>query len=125
MLAKGDPEAAGIVQGAIEEYSQELALVMRRYLKTKGWKGTERIVIGGGFRDSRVGELVIARTAVILKADKVAVRTSLPIRNDPDEAGLDRRGASGAQMDVQGDTTRFSPSISAAPISAPAWSSST
>ncbi len=62
LMAKGDAEAAGIVQGAIEEFSQELALVIRRYLKTKGWKDTERIVVGGGFRASRVGELVIGRT---------------------------------------------------------------
>ena len=101
LLAKGDAEAAGIVQGAIEEFSQELALVIRRYLKTKGWKDTERIVVGGGFRASRVGELVIGRTAVILKADKVPIEL-VPVRNDPDEAGLDRRGASGAEMAVQG-----------------------
>jgi predicted NBD/HSP70 family sugar kinase len=87
LLAKGDAEAAGIVQGAIEEFSQELALVIRRYLKTKGWKDTERIVVGGGFRASRVGELVIGRTAVILKADKVPIEL-VPVRNDPDEAGL-------------------------------------
>ena len=87
LLAKGDGEAAGIVQGAIEEFSQELALVIRRYLKTKGWKDTERIVIGGGFRASRVGEVVIGRTAVILKAEKVPVEL-VPVRNDPDEAGL-------------------------------------
>jgi predicted NBD/HSP70 family sugar kinase len=87
MLAKGDPEAAGVVQGAIEDFSQELALVIRRYLKTKGWKETERIVIGGGFRQSRVGELVIGRTSVILKADKVPLEL-VPVRNDPDEAGL-------------------------------------
>jgi predicted NBD/HSP70 family sugar kinase len=87
LLAKGDAEAAGIVQGAIEEFSQELAIVIRRYLKTKGWKDTERIVVGGGFRASRVGELVIGRTSVILKADKVPIDL-VPIRNDPDEAGL-------------------------------------
>ena len=87
LLAKGDVEAGGIVQGAIEEFSQELALVIRRYLKTKGWKDTERIVVGGGFRASRVGELVIGRTSVILKADKVDIEL-VPVRNDPDEAGL-------------------------------------
>ena len=87
LLTKGDPEAAGIVQGAIEDFSQELALVVRRYLKTKGWKDTERIVVGGGFRDSRVGELVIGRTSVILKADKVDIELT-PVRNNPDEAGL-------------------------------------
>src|SRR6476660_4931505 len=41
LLIKGDPEAAGIVQGAMEEFSQALSLVIRRYLKTKGWKDTE------------------------------------------------------------------------------------
>ena len=87
LLAKGDPEAAGIVQGAIEDFSQELALVIRRYLKLKGWKDTERIVVGGGFRASRIGELVIGRTSVILKADKVAIEL-VPVRNAPDEAGL-------------------------------------
>ena len=87
LLTKGDGEAAGIVQGAIEEFSQELALVIRRYLKTKGWKDTERIVVGGGFRASRVGEVVIGRTAVILKAEKVPIEL-VPVRNDPDEAGL-------------------------------------
>jgi ROK family len=87
LLTKGDQEAAGILQGAIEDFSQEVALVIRRFLKTKGWKDTERIVIGGGFRASRVGELVIGRAGVILKADKVDVDL-MPIRNEPDEAGL-------------------------------------
>ena len=87
LLTKGDQEAAGILQGAIEDFSQELALVIRRFLKTKGWKDTERIVIGGGFRASRVGELVIGRAGVILKADKVDIDL-IPVRNDPDEAGL-------------------------------------
>ena len=87
LLTKGDPQAAGILQGAIEDFSQELALVIRRFLKLKGWKDTERIVIGGGFRASRVGELVIGRTAVILKADKVDIDL-VPVRNEPDEAGL-------------------------------------
>src|SRR5436190_10843041 len=87
LLTEGDPEAAGILQGAIEDFAQELALVIRRFLKLKAWRDTERIVIGGGFRASRVGELAIGRAAVILKADKIAVDV-LPIRHDPDEAGL-------------------------------------
>jgi predicted NBD/HSP70 family sugar kinase len=86
-LAVGEPEAAGVVQAAIEEFSQNLALVIRRFLKLKGWRDTERIVIGGGFRASRVGELATGRAAVILKADKIKIDL-VPIRNDPDEAGL-------------------------------------
>ena len=57
LLVEGDPEAAGILQGAIEDFAQELALVIRRFLKLKAWRETERIVVGGGFRASRVGEL--------------------------------------------------------------------
>jgi predicted NBD/HSP70 family sugar kinase len=87
LLAEGEPEAAGVIQGAIEDFSQELALVIRRYLKLKAWRDTERIVIGGGLRASRVGELVIGRTGVILKADDIQLDL-VPIRNDPDEAGL-------------------------------------
>jgi predicted NBD/HSP70 family sugar kinase len=87
LLTEGDPEAAGVLHGAIEDFSQELALVIRRFLKLKAWRDTERIVVGGGFRASRVGELAIGRAAVILKADKVPVDL-VAIRHDPDEAGL-------------------------------------
>jgi predicted NBD/HSP70 family sugar kinase len=87
ILAHGDPQAAGIIQGAIEEFSQELALVIRRFLKLKAWRDTERVVVGGGFRAGRVGELVIGRADVILKADKIDIDL-VPIPFDPDEAGL-------------------------------------
>jgi predicted NBD/HSP70 family sugar kinase len=87
LLAQGDPEAAGVVQSAVEDFAQELALVIRQFLKLKAWRDTERIVVGGGFRASRVGELTIGRAAVILKSDKVPIDL-VPIRNDPDEAGL-------------------------------------
>lgn len=87
LFRNGNAEAAGVVQGAIEDFSQQLALIIRRFLKLKSWAGTERIVIGGGFRASRIGELVIGRTAVILKADKIDVEL-VPIRHNPDEAGM-------------------------------------
>ena len=87
ILARGHNEAAGIIHGAIEDFSQEFALIIRRFLKLREWKDTKRLVIGGGFRASRVGELVIGRAAVLLKADKVNVEL-IPIHKDPDEAGL-------------------------------------
>jgi len=87
LLTNGDAEAAGIIHGAIEDFAQELALVIRRFLKLKGWKDVERLVIGGGLAGSRVGELVIGRASVIVKADKVKIPFA-PIRHDPDEAGL-------------------------------------
>lgn len=87
MLAGNDTEAAAVVHSAIEEFAQELAYVTRRFLGTKQWAKTERIVVGGGFRDSRLGELAIARTDIILKDEGFKV-DMVPIRFHPDDAGL-------------------------------------
>jgi hypothetical protein len=86
-LVGDDIVAAALVHGAIEEFAQELAYVTGRFLKTKAWADTERIVVGGGFRQSRVGEIAIARTDVILKGEGHKVDL-VPIRFHPDEAGL-------------------------------------
>lgn len=88
LLAEGDPEAAGLVHGAIEAFARNLAEVTRRLLKLKPWQGTERIVVGGGMRASRVGELAIGRAAVLLKGEEGLALDLVPIRRDPDEAGL-------------------------------------
>jgi hypothetical protein len=87
ILANGNNVAAGMIHGAIEEFAKQLAGVVRRYLRLKAWRDTERIVIGGGIRQSRVGELVIGRAAVILNSERVEINL-LPIRAHPDEAGL-------------------------------------
>jgi predicted NBD/HSP70 family sugar kinase len=86
-LLGDDIAAAALVHGAIEDFAQELAYVTRRFLKTKAWADTECIVVGGGFRQSRIGEIAIARTDIILKAEDFKVDL-VPIRFDPDEAGL-------------------------------------
>ncbi|MDD1536668.1 MULTISPECIES: ROK family protein [unclassified Bradyrhizobium] len=82
-----DAEAAAVVHSAIEDFAQELAYVTRRFLKTKAWAKTERIIVGGGFRDSRLGELAIARAEIILKSEDFKI-DMMPIRHHPDEAGL-------------------------------------
>src|SRR6266550_4937221 len=87
VLVGDDVPAAALVHGAIEEFAQELAYVTQRFLKTKAWADTERIVIGGGLRESRVGELAIARTDIILKAEGFKI-DMMPIRFHPDDAGL-------------------------------------
>jgi predicted NBD/HSP70 family sugar kinase len=86
-LVGADVGAAALVHGAIEEFAQELAYVIGRFLKTKAWADTERIVVGGGFRQSRVGEIAIARADIILKAEDFDVDL-VPIRFHPDDAGL-------------------------------------
>ncbi len=87
ILGGSDVEAAAVVHSAVEEFAQELAHVTHRFLKVKAWAGTERIVVGGGFRQSRIGELAIARADIILKAEGLKVGM-VPIRHHPDEAGL-------------------------------------
>ena len=87
MLANGNVESAGVVQGAIESFAQELAGVLRRFLGLKEWKAAERIMFGGGFSGSRVGELAIGRASVLLKDERIKTEIAV-IRNDPDEAGL-------------------------------------
>jgi len=87
LLVDGDPEEAAVVQSAIEAFAQQLSGVIRRFLKLKSWQGTERIVVGGGFRDSRVGELAIARSNLILKTEGIPTELQL-LDGDPDHAGL-------------------------------------
>jgi hypothetical protein len=87
VMVGGDHEAAGIVQGAIEDFAQELALVIQRFLKLKGWKEMERLVAGGGFSGSRVGQLAIGRTCVLLNAENIKLEVTT-VRRDPDQAGL-------------------------------------
>ena len=87
LLAEGHPDAAGVLQGAIEDFGQELAFVIRRFLRLKAWRDVERIVVGGGLREARIGELAIARAGVILKAGDVDVEL-VTTRHHPDDAGL-------------------------------------
>lgn len=87
LIVEGDVEAAGLVLSAVEEFAQELATVCRRLSRLKAWRDTEVVVVGGGFRGSRIGELAIGRAGVLLKANGHNL-TLRPIRHDPDEAGL-------------------------------------
>lgn len=87
LLATGEPEVAGVIQAAVEDFAKRLARVVRRFLRLKTWRGTERVAIGGGFRNRRIGELAIGRAAVILKSEQIDIDLR-PIHYHPDEAGL-------------------------------------
>ena len=87
ILIEGEPEAAGVVHGAIEGFAGELATVTGRFLRMKTWREVTRIVVGGGLRNSRVGELAIGRASVLLKAAGHAVDL-VPIQHHPDHAGI-------------------------------------
>ncbi|MGX7743026.1 ROK family protein [Rhodopseudomonas parapalustris] len=87
VLTGDEASAAALVHGAIEDFAQELAYVTKRFLKTKAWADTECIVVGGGFRQSRLGEIAIARTEILLRSEGHKIEL-VPIRFHPDEAGL-------------------------------------
>ncbi|SEQ01618.1 hypothetical protein SAMN05216548_102176 [Faunimonas pinastri] len=85
LLTEGDFAAAGLLHAAIEEFSGRLEKIIRRFLRLKAWRETERIVIGGGVRQSRMGQIAIGRTATLLRKGGIDIR---PVRHHPDEAGL-------------------------------------
>lgn len=87
LLIGEDVEASALIHSAIEEFAQQLAYVTHRFLKSKAWAKTEAIVVGGGFRQSRIGELSIARAEIILRDLKHKIDL-IPIQYHPDEAGL-------------------------------------
>ena len=87
VLKDGDPMAAGLVHSAVEEFAIELAAVVSRFMSVDSWRGTERIVIGGGMSATRVGALAMGRANVLL-ADAGIDLELTTIRHHPDKAGL-------------------------------------
>lgn len=80
-------ELTDAVHGAIEEFAQELATVIKRFSRQRAWKGVERIVVGGGFPESDVGERAILQAAVMLDADDVPIGLAR-LRHEVDDGGL-------------------------------------
>ncbi len=87
ILIDGAPEQAGVILSAVEGFAQNFANAAKSLLKLRSWSGVEKIVVGGGFRESRVGELVVGRAGVMVKLDFPEVEV-VPIQSRPDEAGL-------------------------------------
>jgi hypothetical protein len=87
VFLEGEPEAAALAHSAVEDFAQELAGVIRRFLRLKEWRETKCILIGGGFRASRLGELAIGRASLLLRTQGHDVPLK-PIHYHPDEAGL-------------------------------------
>jgi predicted NBD/HSP70 family sugar kinase len=86
-LKGADPIAAGLVHTAVEEFADELATVVRRFLRLATWKDTERILIGGGLSASHIGQLAMGRAVVMLTGEGIAIDLRT-IDNHPDKAGL-------------------------------------
>ena len=79
--------AGATLHSAIEDYARQMTHVVRRFMRQKSWHGVERIVVGGGFQNSDVGQRAISRTAEMLAAARVGVQMRT-LRHHSDEGGL-------------------------------------
>jgi hypothetical protein len=86
-LLRRNGKAAAIISAASEDYAWQLARVVRRFLAHPSWRGVRRIVVGGGFQQSLVGELAIDRAAELLYQESGRVHL-MTLRHHPDEGGL-------------------------------------
>lgn len=87
-IASGDDaEAARTLAHAIQDFSGQLAYAAERFLKAKAWRGVERIVIGGGFKESEIGWLAmrLAEARLAERGHQVPLR---PLHHDSDDGGL-------------------------------------
>jgi len=86
----GDKDSRDISKSQLDKLltsDHELATVVRRFLRLEKWKGTQRIVIGGGLSSSQIGRLAMGRAAVLLNAEGIEIEL-VPIEYHHDEAGL-------------------------------------
>ncbi|RYZ11781.1 MAG: ROK family protein [Comamonadaceae bacterium] len=86
-LVEQEPAAAHLVQGASDEFADQLAEVIHEFTVHKAWRGIERIIIGGGFQQSAVGQRAVERAIVVLrsKGTEIDMRT---LRHEADDGGL-------------------------------------
>lgn len=86
-LLRRNGKAAAIISAASEDYAWQLVRVVRRFLAHPSWQGVRRIVVGGGFQQSLVGELAVDRAAELLYQQSSRVHL-MTLRHHPDEGGL-------------------------------------
>jgi hypothetical protein len=81
------PAAAAMLRDVIQTFAIELAHVTRQFLREPSWKGVERVVIGGGFPESDVGERAILQASVILRSQRIHVPLGR-LSHEVDDGGL-------------------------------------
>ena len=86
LLKEGGP-AAQAIAAAQEDYALQLADVVRGFLKHETWRGVRRVIVGGGFHQSVVGERAIARAAELLDEARAGVELRT-LHHHADEGGL-------------------------------------
>ncbi|MDB5818634.1 MAG: glucokinase [Rhizobacter sp.] len=88
--SSGQSPAADTVRLAVEDFSQRVAAVASTFLGQPEWQGVERIVIGGGFKQTEVGRQTIARVQRLLhetSGEREPVQLTA-LHHDADDGGL-------------------------------------
>lgn len=87
LLAQGNSPESRLIREAVARFAVAFADVSREFLATAEWQGTQRIAVGGGFREHGIGEEAIRQAEVWLRAAGLSVELC-PIHAHPDEAAL-------------------------------------
>lgn len=87
IVKEANTDAARTVAAAIDEFAQRLAYVITRFLRHEAWKGVERIVVGGGFKESDVGRIAVRQAALRLQAEDIDVGLRI-LHHEADDGGL-------------------------------------
>jgi hypothetical protein len=86
LLADKGP-AAATIQAALHDYADQLAYVIERFLHQPSWKGVQRVVMGGGMKQSELGARAIKLAGKRLFERDVHVQLRL-LHEHADEGGL-------------------------------------
>ncbi len=87
LTARDDEAEAVVLERALKRFTDRFASVLLRFLETATWKGTQRIVCGGGLMEGEVG-------ADLLRRAQERMRQSHPnlemqrLHHPPDVAGM-------------------------------------
>lgn len=87
LLESERPAIRGLVRETADRFGERLAAVVLRFLDWDYWRGTERVVIGGGLSETRIGHLAISAADGAVQAAAPGVEVK-PIHHPADEAGL-------------------------------------
>jgi hypothetical protein len=79
--------AAAAIHAALEDYAEQLADVVRRFMRHASWKGVQRILVGGGLKQSEVGARALELAGRRLFQDDIHVQLR-PLHHHADEGGL-------------------------------------
>jgi hypothetical protein len=86
-LLAEEGEAAAAIHGALEDYAEQLSRVIRCFLAHKSWKGVQRVILGGGLKQSEIGVRALKTVAKRLFHEGVDIQLRL-LHHHADEGGL-------------------------------------